>query len=116
VKDRSDKKEVSIQHCPTEEMLSDFYTKPQPGSLFHKMRAVLMGWAPLSSLRKIEKKISPSVAGLQSSPMKERVEVEEKTLIGSNGETRESNNIVRTYKDVVRMSSRNKTFPIMTDI
>ena len=54
-KDRCNKKEISIEHCPTEEMLSDFYTKPQQGSLFHKMRAVLMGWASLDSLKKIDK-------------------------------------------------------------
>ena len=32
-------------------MLSDFYTKPLQGSLFHRFRAVIMGWKDVSTLK-----------------------------------------------------------------
>ena len=36
-------KAIHITHCPTEEMVSDFFTKPLQGSLFTKMRNYVMG-------------------------------------------------------------------------
>ena len=112
-KDRYDNKEISIEHCPTEEMLSDFYTKPQQGSLFHKMRAVLMGWASLDSLKKIDTTTNFDNNDLQSSPMKERVEDGENRLIEDNGKDSIRNKGVLTYRDVVQIASRNSLHPNM---
>ena len=33
---------VSIEYCPTTEMLADFFTKPLQGALFRKFRAILI--------------------------------------------------------------------------
>ena len=41
IKDRVDKKEIQIEHCPTAEMLADFHIKPLQGSLFDKFRDLL---------------------------------------------------------------------------
>ena len=41
IKDRVDKKEIQIEHCPTGDMLADFHTKPLQGSLFYKFRDLL---------------------------------------------------------------------------
>ena len=51
VKDRIDKKEVKIEYCPSLSMLADFFTKPLQGQLFLKFKRVLMGHAPLSTLK-----------------------------------------------------------------
>ena len=42
ITDRIEKKEVSVEYCPTEEMIGDFYTKPLQGSLFRKFRALIL--------------------------------------------------------------------------
>ena len=39
-KDRVDTEGISIVHCPTEQMLADFFTKPLQGALFKKFKAV----------------------------------------------------------------------------
>ena len=50
VKDRVDKKEITISYCPTEAMLADFFTKPLQGTLFEKFRDVLLGYRHITSL------------------------------------------------------------------
>jgi hypothetical protein len=36
-------KDISIDWCPTKEMVADFMTKPLQGSLFKKLRDYIMG-------------------------------------------------------------------------
>ena len=37
------KKAVHVTHCPTEEMIGDFFTNPLEGSLFIRIRNYIMG-------------------------------------------------------------------------
>ena len=37
------RKTIHVTHCPTEEMVGEFFTKPLQGSLFLKMRNYIMG-------------------------------------------------------------------------
>lgn len=61
VKDRVDKGEVTIEYCPTTEMLADFFTKPLQGALYHKLRNVIMGYAHISSLQSsVEERVGNS--------------------------------------------------------
>ena len=53
VKDRVDKKEVSIKYCPSNYMLADYFTKPVQGKLFRCLRAVIMGHKPISWLETV---------------------------------------------------------------
>ena len=53
VTDRVKNEDLTIEYCPTESMLADFFTKPLQGAVFHKFREVIMGWKPISSLRKV---------------------------------------------------------------
>ena len=50
VKDRIDKGELRIEHCPSTDMLADFFTKPLQGQLFNKFRDVIIGYAHISVL------------------------------------------------------------------
>jgi hypothetical protein len=42
IKDRINKKELSVEYCPTGEMTADFFTKPLQGKLFFKFRKDIM--------------------------------------------------------------------------
>ena len=76
VKDRVDKKEIHIEHCRTENMLADYFTKPLQGSLYHRYRNILMGYAHISTL-------IPSTPNVIN---KERVEESSNTQVFTNCE------------------------------
>jgi hypothetical protein len=42
VTDRVKSGEVRIEYCPTAEMVADFFTKPLQGSLFRKLRGIIL--------------------------------------------------------------------------
>jgi hypothetical protein len=46
VKDRIASGEVRIEHCPTKEMVADFFSKPLQGSQFVKLRDEIMNANP----------------------------------------------------------------------
>jgi hypothetical protein len=46
IKDQVDSKRVKIEHCPTGDMLADFFTKPLQGLQFRKLRDQIMNIAP----------------------------------------------------------------------
>ena len=43
VTDRIKKGDLKVEWCPTDEMIADFWTKPNQGSLFRKFRDRIMG-------------------------------------------------------------------------
>ena len=43
VKDISEQEQIKIKHCPTKRMIADYFTKPLQGSLFKKLRNIIMG-------------------------------------------------------------------------
>ena len=50
IKDRNKEGEITIRHCPTEQMLADFFTKPLQGNLFRHFRDIILGYKPISAL------------------------------------------------------------------
>ena len=48
-KDCVESRDIVIEHCPTLEMIADFFTKPLQGSLFRKFRNLIMNCATDSS-------------------------------------------------------------------
>ena len=49
IKDQSAAEGITIRHCPTFEMLAEFFTKPHQGTLFKMFRDVLLGAAHVDS-------------------------------------------------------------------
>jgi hypothetical protein len=50
IKDRVNNGNIKIRHCPTLQMLADFFTKPLQGALFRKFRDVILGYKHVDSL------------------------------------------------------------------
>jgi hypothetical protein len=48
IKDQVDSKRVRIEHCPTAEMVADYFTKPLQGGPFRKLRDFIMNIDPSS--------------------------------------------------------------------
>ena len=71
-------------------MLADYFTKPLQGALFHKFRAVIMGWAHVNTLIR-----EPS------SPPKERVG----NMDGSN----DVKNTKLTYAEALKTDGQGNT-------
>ena len=44
IKDRTKEAGIQIRHCPTLQMIGDFFTKPLQGSLFRVFRDVILGY------------------------------------------------------------------------
>jgi hypothetical protein len=51
IKDRIGLETIDVQHCPTEQMLADFFTKPLQGGLFRKFREVVLGHKHIDTLK-----------------------------------------------------------------
>jgi hypothetical protein len=51
IKDRIGIEGIAVKHCPTEQMLADFFTKALQGNLFRKFREVIMGHRHIDSLK-----------------------------------------------------------------
>ena len=49
----SSERNIDLQHCHTEEMIADFYTKPLQGTLFERMRNFIMGLDEPSSEERV---------------------------------------------------------------
>jgi hypothetical protein len=49
VTDRVKSGEVSIDYCPTDDMIADFFTKPLQGTKFRKFRDIIMNVDPVTT-------------------------------------------------------------------
>ena len=52
-KDVIDRGDMELKHCPTEEIIADFYTKPLQGKNYYKMRQMIMGHSTMSVKERI---------------------------------------------------------------
>ena len=86
VKDRIDKGELTVEHCPTELMIADYLTKPLQGKQFQLFRILIMGW----------KNIDDILHEIRSAA-KERVENNKKVTANANQR--------KTYKDALMRTS-----------
>jgi hypothetical protein len=61
IKDVLKRENITLAHCPTENMLADFYTKPLQGSLFRKMRDYIMGHSDSLIEERVENSLNGSI-------------------------------------------------------
>jgi hypothetical protein len=95
IKDRIGLETIDVQHCPTEQMLADFFTKPLQGSLFRKFREVILGHKHIDSLK--QSVPTPSQERVGDENMRNDVSVQ-KTDGFSHGLTR------ATYAAIAKMA------------
>jgi hypothetical protein len=92
ITDHSQCSDISITHCPTKDMLADFFTKPLHGSLFRKFRSVLLGEDHCNTLH----------SHLTTGPTKERVGNKKDPSNGvSTAESTGTEYLVTTNKDSI---------------
>ena len=87
IKDILKNEKIELQHCPTERMIADYFTKPLQGSLFKQLRDQIMGKTKI--------------------PIEERVgnQIETKTgirreAIGTKSQVEQNN--MMTYAEIVK--------------
>jgi hypothetical protein len=79
IKDRIESENITIEYCPTELMMADFFTKPLQGNLFRKFRDVIMGHKHIDSLK--------DPAEYPSSQERVRENISEDGHLGADGNT-----------------------------
>jgi hypothetical protein len=95
IKDQVDSKRVKIEHCPTAEMLADFFTKTLQGTQFHKLRDHILNIVPSSTHH--------SSNSCQRSVLKptDGVMLDDVTSTSEDTSTVEHTSMTRSYKDVL---------------
>jgi hypothetical protein len=66
------KGELSVEYCPTLDMIADYFTKPLQGSLFHKLRDLVLGITPADFERYKRRYDQVSIWRRQKSEEKDR--------------------------------------------
>jgi hypothetical protein len=67
IKDQVESKRVRIEHCPTADMVADYFTKPLQGAPFRKLRDLIMNIDP-SSRYHSSNSVPRSVLSLEATP------------------------------------------------
>ena len=81
IKDVLNRERITVTHCPTEQMIADYFTKPLQGNLFTTLRDTIMGIIPYPTKERVEnkmclgnerKKIKHSTIGKGGSQVRQR--------------------------------------------
>lgn len=101
ITDRISGEKLSIEHCPTEEMLADFFTKPLQGALFRKFRGVILGHEHVNTLSR------PLLPPSEERVGKVSLDVVE--LVGNGQTTKKGNKYVSKIDTAATASAIRKT-------
>ena len=99
---------IELRHYRTERMIADYYTKPLQGSLFRKMRDILMGLIPFPDKERVEysKIVSKVTSEKINSNKNEPVTEQKKTKSGTYAPVTEQKTKSGTYADAVRTEGK----------
>ena len=68
IKDVIKRENIDIKHCPTKDMIADFYTKPLQGFSFVRLRDFIMGLTPELAEERVEKQGVSETSNKGSNP------------------------------------------------
>jgi hypothetical protein len=77
IKDRVKQEQISIRHCPTADMIGDFFTKPLQGGLFTRFRDVILGYKHVDTLNSTSPTIIPLEERVRNCDRNDSATVEE---------------------------------------
>ena len=66
IKDILHGEKINVKHCKTEDIIAMFLTKPLQGSLFRRMRSIIMGHAPFPTEERVGKYVNVKIVGEQT--------------------------------------------------
>jgi hypothetical protein len=98
IKDRLGLKDIDVQHCPTEQMLAFFFSKPLQGSLNRKFREVILGHKHIDSLK--QSKPTPSQERVGRNILQE---IMRNGADGQNTDVRPQTPTKATYADIAKL-------------
>jgi hypothetical protein len=98
LKDRIKSGDITIRHCPTLQMLADFFTKPLQGNLFRRFKSVVLGHSHVDTLHEpivepLEERVGDKRSGTSDIP------VQGAYIDGKR------NDVQLTYADVVKTTT-----------
>jgi hypothetical protein len=107
IKDRAKEECISVRHCPTMDMLGDFFTKPLQGSLFARFRDVILGYKHVNTLNSTRPTTIPIEERVGNCDRNDSVTVKENngTTVMS---TTAAKNGVSTWADIARKGTQVK--------
>jgi hypothetical protein len=118
MKDRIKIDGITVQHCPTEQMLADFFTKPLQGSLFKKFRDVLMGYKHMNTLKDTSVSTSSPEERVGISVQGTEVETQNDQVMSARSSTTNTWSLVTKKKTKKQMANytENRNTNIPTDL
>jgi hypothetical protein len=105
IKNWLDLKSVDVQHCPTKQMLADFFTKPLPGNLFPKFGDVIVGHKHIDSLKETMPTLFQERAERRSLPRNVRNGAD-----GQKTDVIPQEPVTATYANITRKRAERKPF------
>ena len=106
IKDRVKQEHISVRHCPTENMLGDFFTKPLQGSLFVRFRDVILGYKHIDTLSSTTHPIIPLEERVGNYDRNDGTTVKESNGTAVTTMTSEKGGV--TWADIVRNGTQVK--------
>jgi hypothetical protein len=102
IKDRTQANGITIRHCPTIEMLADFFTKPLQGNLFRRFSDVILGYSHVDTLKRDptvppEERVGKDQAQTRGIALSGHAPVNENTVNGNESTAKKA-----TWADIVR--------------
>ena len=99
VRDKLRNNNIEVVYCPTEKMVADFFTKPLQASQFRRLRWIVMGMDPISTINLNKSDNAPSEERVGCGPQQEDLARADQCKTEGDHQQTEAR---KTYADIVR--------------